>query len=69
MFAAEVATARPDGYLASIARPVKYVADVATVAFAFDSHDCSPFLSTKKLTLRLLELFVINVFPNGMNER
>ena len=41
MFGAEVATARPDGYLASIARPVKYVADVATVAFAFDSHDCS----------------------------
>ena len=41
MFAAEVASARPDRYLASIARPMKYVADVAAVAFAFDSHDCS----------------------------
>jgi hypothetical protein len=69
VFAAEVATARPDRDLAPIARPVKYVADVAAVAFAFDSHDYSPFLSGKKPTLRLLGFVVINVFPNGMNGR
>jgi hypothetical protein len=61
---AEVATACSDRYLACIARPVKYVADVAAVAFAFDSHDYSPFLSGKKPTLRLLGFVVINVFPN-----
>jgi hypothetical protein len=41
VFGAEIATARPDRYLASITRPVKCEADVATVAFTFNSHVCS----------------------------